>query len=87
MTKRVPHRTTQGPQRAAAIAAALLVLSEEKQSAERLPSGAEYDVRITLEAFVDGVRIYEPITAGGLLKTAQKSGKPRFQRRPNYKGI
>ena len=87
MTKRVPHRTTQGPQRAAAIAAALLVLADEERSAELLPGGAEYDVRITLEAFVDGVRIYEPITAGGLLRTARKSGKPRFQRRVNYKGI
>jgi hypothetical protein len=87
MTKRVTPRTTQGPQRAAAIATALLVLQSEERTAQQLPSGAEYDVRITLEAFVDGVRIYEPITAGGLLKTAQKSGKPRFQRRPNYKGI
>jgi hypothetical protein len=81
------HATTQTAERAAGIAALRLLLEKLEREVDTVPSGAEYDVRISCEIWVDGVRLYEPVTFGGLLRTARKTGRPRLEPRRNYKGI
>jgi hypothetical protein len=77
---------TQARETAAAVAAVRLLLDEVEKGLPSLPPGACHDVRISIEAVVDGVRIYAPIATGGLVRTARKSGRVRFERRKNYKG-
>lgn len=77
---------TQGTERLVGLTAVATVLDRQLRELDALPPGTDHDVRFTIECWVDGVRLYQPLSGAGRLRVAKRSGRARFEPLRNHKG-
>jgi hypothetical protein len=77
---------TQVAERSVGLTAVAAVLDQRLRQLDPPPPGAIHDVRFTIEVWVDGVRLYQPLCGAGRLRVAKRSGRARFEPLKNHKG-